>query len=117
MASTATYGVRWFGSALQQGTGPGWTVEYARQSGYANNPDSYGVNYWLIEPRWTVQGITAKAGLEQLGGNGVHALQTPLAALHAFNGWYDQFATMPAGGLQDRHFAITGKFTPYEITR
>lgn len=116
-ASTATYGLRWCGSALQQGNGPGWTVEYARQSDYSNNPDNYGVNYWLVEPSWTVQGITARIGLEQLGGDRLHALQTPLATLHAFNGWDDQFLATPAGGLEDRYITMTGKFTPYILAR
>jgi hypothetical protein len=28
-------------------------------------------------------------------------LQTPLATLHAFNGWADKFLTTPANGLRD----------------
>ena len=31
-------------------------------------------------------------------------LQTPLATLHAFNGWADMFLTTPANGLQDLYF-------------
>jgi len=76
------------------------------------NPCSYGVNCWLLEPCWSVRWITAKLCWEQLGGNGVPALQTPLATLHAFNGWDDQFLTTPAGGLADRYLAVSGKFTP-----
>ncbi|MEO8998806.1 MAG: alginate export family protein [Rhodanobacter sp.] len=97
-ASSATYGLRWSGKALHQGNGPGWTLETARQVDYANNPLHFAHSYWLLEPTWTLQGITAKLGWEHLGGNGQHALQTPLATLHAFNGWDDQFNVTPPAG-------------------
>ena len=97
-ASSATWGARWSGKALHDGNGAGWTLEAARQRDYANNPLHFAHNYWLLEPTWTQGGITAKLGWEHLGGNGQHALQTPLATLHAFNGWDDQFNVTPAGG-------------------
>jgi hypothetical protein len=36
-------------------------------------------------------------GRETLEGNGVNAVQTPLATIHAFNGWADVFVGAPAG--------------------
>ena len=108
-ASSATYGLRWTGTTLQ-GDGPGWTLEAARQRGYANNPSRFAHSYWLLEPSWTQHGITARLGWEHLGGNGRHALQTPLATLHAFNGWDDQFNVTPNGGLDDRYAAVNGRF-------
>lgn len=109
-ASTATYGLRWAGSHLQQGTGPGWTLEFARQADYANNPASFRASYWLVEPSWSVSALTAKLGWEHLGGDGLHAVQTPLATLHGFNGWNDQFNVTPADGLEDRYLGANGKF-------
>ena len=38
------------------------------------------------------------------------ALQTPLATLHAFNGWDDQFGVTPVKGLEDRYLSAGGKF-------
>lgn len=107
-ASSATYGLRWSGKAMRDGNGPGWTLEAARQTDYANDPLHFAHTYWLAEPTWTLQGITAKLGWEHLGGNGHHALQTPLATLHAFNGWDDQFNVTPAGGLEDRYAGVAG---------
>lgn len=107
-ASTATRGVRWSGKALRQGNGLSWAVEAARQSDYGNNPLRFAHHYWLLEPSWTQAGVTAKLGWEHLGGNGVHALQTPLGTLHVFNGWNDQFNVIPAGGLEDRYAAVNG---------
>ncbi|MEO7066061.1 MAG: alginate export family protein [Rhodanobacter sp.] len=109
-ASSATYGVRWTGKLLHEGNGFGWTVDTAQQHDYANNPQHFTHSYWLLEPSWTEQGITAKLGWEHLGGNGHHALQTPLATLHAFNGWDDQFNVTPPGGLEDRYASVNGAF-------
>jgi hypothetical protein len=108
--SSATWGLRWTGNAWHDGAGPGWTLEAARQHDYANNPAHFALDYWLIEPSWTVQGISVKPGWEHLGSDGVHALQTPLATLHIFNGWDDQFVTTPAGGLNDRYLTVNGRF-------
>ena len=109
-ASTATWGVRWTGARLHDGDGFGWTLEAARQRDYASNPLSFSHAYWLLEPNFSARGVTWRAGWEHLGGDGAHALQTPLATLHAFNGWADKFLVTPAGGLEDRYLGAGGKF-------
>ncbi len=105
-ASSKTFGLRWTGTAKSRW---GWTAEVARQFDHANNPVEFGHTYWLLEPSLLAQGVTWKLGWEQLGGNGLHALQTPLATLHAFNGWADKFTTTPAAGLDDRYLSASGK--------
>ena len=109
-ASTATYGLRWTGDHIRDGNGWGWTLEAARQRDHGNNPLHFAHDYWLAEPAFTVRNTTFKVGWEHLGGNGKHALQTPLATLHAFDGWADKFAATPAGGLEDRYLSAGGKF-------
>jgi hypothetical protein len=109
-ASTMTYGARWTGARLHEGNGFGWTLEAARQQDHADNPLSFSHAYWLLEPTFTARGVTWRAGWEHLGGNGTHALQTPLATLHAFNGWADKFTVTPVGGLEDRYLGAGGKF-------
>lgn len=109
-ASSATYGLRWSGNVGKAGQGFGWSAEYARQNDHARNPAHFGHDYWLLEPSWTQGKTTFRAGWEHLGGDGVSALQTPLASLHAFNGWDDQFGTTPARGLEDRYLGAGGKF-------
>jgi hypothetical protein len=109
-ASTATYGLRWTGSLLHEGRDLGWTAEVARQSDYARNPAHFDHTYWLLEPSWTQAGVTVRAGWEHLGGDGLTAVQTSLATLHAFNGWDDQFLVTPAKGLEDRYLGASGKF-------
>ena len=78
-----------------------YAAEYARQQPFGANPNSFGLDYWLIEPGVKFGSVTLKGGYEQLEGNGAVGLQTPLATLHAFNGWADKFLTTPANGLRD----------------
>jgi hypothetical protein len=109
-ASTETFGARWTGARLHDGSGFGWTLEAARQRNYAGNPVSFSHAYWLLEPTFAARGVTYRAGWEHLGGDGMHALQTPLATLHAFNGWADKFTITPPGGLEDRYIGAGGAF-------
>lgn len=109
-ASSATIGLRWAGSRSFASGTLGWSLEAARQRDYANNPLQFSHNYWLLEPVLTMQGVSVRAGWEHLGGNGNHALQTPLATLHAFNGWADKFGSTPASGLEDRYLGVGGQF-------
>lgn len=108
-ASTATYGLRWTGTRPQGDQVWGWTAEVARQRDHARNPRDFSHSYWLLEPSLQARGIRWSAGWEHLGGNGSHALQTPLATLHAFNGWADKFSSTPAGGLDDLYVGAGGK--------
>lgn len=80
--------------------------EYARQMGFANNPVHFGYNYYLAEPGLEVWRLTGKVGYESMGGDGNHALQTPLDTGHAFNGWAEKFLTTPNGGLDNVHVAL-----------
>lgn len=109
-ASTRTLGLRWTGSRELAATTLGWTLEFAKQRDHANNPLSIDADYFLLEPSATAWGLTWKLGWEQLGGNGGTAFQTPLATLHAFNGWADKFLVTPANGLDDRYASVSGKF-------
>ena len=45
--------------------------------------------------------LTGILAVERLDGNGAQAFQTPLATLHAFQGWADVFLNTPRDGLRD----------------
>ncbi len=107
-ASSATWGLRWTGARPLRAATLGWTLEAARQRDHANNPQRFSHAYWLVEPSIAARGITVRAGWEHLGSNGTHALQMPLATLHAFNGWADKFLVTPPAGLEDRYFGVGG---------
>jgi len=84
-------------------------ASYARQSDYRANPVGYDADYWNAQLGLAAFGFTLTAGYEELGSDGgVAAFQTPLATLHAFNGWADLFLTTPANGLRD-HYAGIGR--------
>ena len=109
-ASTRTLGIRWNGQRPWGDARFGWTLEAANQRDHAANPNPTDVDYFLIEPSLAAAGLTWKLGWEQLGGDGARAFQTPLATLHAFNGWADKFLVTPASGLEDRQLSVAGKF-------
>jgi len=52
-----------------------------------------------------------------LSGNGQQAFTTPLALLHAFNGFADVFVATPADGLEDFYVNLTykSKFDGFKI--
>jgi hypothetical protein len=82
-------------------------ASYARQSDYGANPTSYDADYLNAQLGLALFGFGLTAGYEELGSDGgVAAFQTPLATLHAFNGWADLFLTTPANGLRDYYAGI-----------
>jgi hypothetical protein len=84
-------------------------ASYARQSDHGTNPVSYAADYLHAQLGLALFGFSLTAGYEELGSDGgVAAFQTPLATLHAFNGWADLFLTTPAAGLRD-YYAGVGK--------
>jgi len=100
--STATYGGRAdYSFPIHEDIGGKLTGEFAHQTNYASNPLSISLNYWLGEASATYAGVTGLVGYEVLEGNGTIGFATPLATLHAFNGWADMFLTTPANGLKD----------------
>ena len=107
--STRTFGARWTGAQPLAGVKLGWTLEYARQSDWANNPAQQNASYRLIEPSLEWRAVAFKAGWEVLGGNGRYGFSTPYATLHAFNGWADLFLTTPVDGLDDRYVSAGAK--------
>lgn len=107
-ASTRTLGARWTGAQIAGDAKFGWTLEYAKQDDYANNPASQSASYRLIEPTLTWHGVTFKIGDEVMGGNGHYGFATPFATLHAFDGWADRFLTTPVDGVDDRYLGANG---------
>lgn len=108
--STATYGGRVdYTLPLSEAVTGKLTGEFAHQTNYANNPVSLELNYWLGEGSLTYGGLTGLVGYEVLEGNGAIGFSTPLATLHAFNGWADMFLVTPANGLKD--FYLRASYT------
>lgn len=110
--SNRTLGIRATGSVpLATDLRFNYTAEGARQSDYADNPVDYSAGYYLVEAGISAPRIGVKAGYEVLGGNTTpgKAFRTPLATLHAFQGWADKFLTTPDRGVEDLYVAVNGK--------
>jgi hypothetical protein len=115
--SSQTYGGRITAALpLAKGIKLNLTGSYARQSDYKTTPFKFAANYYAAEGGIAAYGLTATAGYEKLGGDSTvkKAFQTPLATLHKFNGWADQFLNTPQkpgyGGLQDVYGGVAYGF-------
>jgi len=110
-ASSATYGLSVIGQQnINEDTSLSYHAEYALQSDYGNNPISYDTDYYRIQSGINYNNFSAKVGLEVLGSdNGAASFSTPLATLHAHNGWADQFLSTPANGLEDIYGIVSYK--------
>ena len=85
-------------------------ASYARQSDYGKNRFTYSADYWSLGAGAALKGLTMTAGWEKLGSDNGRAVQTPMATLHKFNGWADQFLVTPPNGLQDSYICLSHKF-------
>lgn len=116
--SNQTYGVRFDGiRKITDDFKAHYTAEYAYQSDYQQSPTPYSANYYHLIGGMTAFGITAKAGFEQLDGKGLNkTFNTPLATLHIFNGWADQFLVTPNNGLRDVYGSLSGEIEGVKIS-
>ncbi|MEZ5475372.1 MAG: hypothetical protein R3E72_10260 [Steroidobacteraceae bacterium] len=111
--SQRTLGAQWTGTHQFSATALAWSLAYAGQDDYADNPIDYSAHYTLIEVSGTRGPVTLRLGQETLSGDANRAgrsFQTPLATLHAFQGWADKFLTTPPQGIEDRYIGVTGKW-------
>jgi len=111
--STATYGVKFNGSrnALSYG------AEIATQSDAHNNAVDYSANYWRLDAGYKFDQVTLFGGYEVLEGdanNPGSSFRTPLATLHAFNGWADKFLGTPNDGIEDLFVGVKGAVNGYK---
>ena len=95
-----------------------YTVGYARQDDYEDNPTDYDADYYVLEAGLGWSGYTVKLGYEVLEGNGLagQAFQTTLGTNHAFQGWADKFLNTPPGGIEDSYLAFTGRVGGVNLT-
>ena len=107
--SSQTYGVLVTGELPIAGFGKlTGLASYAAQGDYGANPVSYDADYINAQVGLAFSGFTLTAGYEELGSDGGRAaFQTPMATLHAFNGWADLFLTTPAAGLRDYYGGVS----------
>ncbi|MFC3150769.1 alginate export family protein [Litoribrevibacter euphylliae] len=104
-----TYGVRFAGKKeVSSELSALYTVEYAMQDVEVGSAEA-DADYMNLEAGAVFKGVTAKLGYEVLGSDdGDYGFSTPLATLHKFNGWADQFLATPDEGLVDMSLSVSG---------
>lgn len=115
--SSDTYGLRLNGSAPMGGNKVLYTAEFAQQKGAHSNTINYKTYYTLLEGGADIANVGVfKLGYEVLGTDtgatgtaAIKSFSTPLATLHAFNGWADMFLTTPQQGLKDTYLSARTK--------
>ena len=106
-AEINTFGIRYAGATTLAEKKVTYSAELAYQDNETADRDA---TYFAVEAGTKLASVNVKAGYELLGSdNGQYGFATPLATLHKFNGWADQFLGTPAQGLQDIYVSVGGK--------
>ncbi len=114
--SSDTYGV-WASGAVPLGEDNislNWRAEYAQQSDNSFSVDGaeFDLGYYHVTVAVAQKGsLGLTLGYEVLEGDGSRGFSTPLATLHAFNGFADVFLGTPSTGLEDLYLKATTQFT------
>ncbi len=119
--SNKTFGIRGWGKhALTESTNLLYAAELANQSDYQTSFDQDN-NYYMAEVGvWHKVGmgildsVVAKLSYEVLEGDlseanapaGGSRFVTPLATLHAYQGWADRFLNNPGAGMEDAYLTL-----------
>jgi hypothetical protein len=91
-----------------------YNATYAEQSDYHGNTPNFDLAYWGGDVAATFDIYTVKASYESLEGDGTRGFTTPLATVHAFQGWSDAFVS-PGGnksfvdGIEDANLTFNAK--------
>lgn len=88
---------------------------YARQSDAGDSELDYDADYYLLEVGTKISSVGLKAGYEVLAAGDGTGFATPLATLHAFQGWADKFLSTPGDGVEDMYFGVDGALGPVTL--
>lgn len=114
-SASDTYGAALTGDvAVSDALKLNYRLEYAKQTdptmenSGANANVNADADYVNVELGANMSGFLVGAQYEVLSGaeGSDTTFQTPLATLHAHNGWADMFLATPAGGLEDMSFTL-----------
>jgi hypothetical protein len=117
--STGTLGARVTGSFKAGDSKVSVVAEFATQSDVADNPVSYDAQYFRLDGTLALAGnLSLGLSYESLGGDSQPGMmfRTPLATLHAFQGWADKFLTTPPGGIDDLFATVKYKAGKWSFT-
>lgn len=83
-----------------------YEVSYAKQGDYQDGVNTLDADYTDLQLGYKFGPVTVKAQYEVLEPG----FKTPLATLHAFNGWADRFLATPGKGLEDTNLKLMAKY-------
>ena len=117
-SSTSTLGIRVTGNVKTGDNKIALVGEFATQSDAGDSPLSYDADYLHASAMWSMNnGLSVGLAYESLGSDGGSAsFRTPLATLHAFQGWADRFLSTPAAGLDDVFATVKYKAGKWNLT-
>ena len=118
--STTTVGARLNGETTVANRPLTLAIDLATQTDSGNAPVDYRANYLRLDVGLKVSDpFSVGIGYEQLGGDRSEtgkSFRTPLATLHAFQGWADQFLITPDSGITDTFASIRYAHKAWTVT-
>ncbi len=114
-ASSNTYGVTYNGNFPLGKNSLQLKVGYATQSDAGDNTNDYDADYMVVDANVKFNGFSIGGGYELLGSDNDVGFQTPLATLHKFQGFSDQFLGTPATGIEDIYVKAATKVGPVKL--
>jgi hypothetical protein len=109
-ASTNTVGAKLAGSKPLGKLTSTYAVAYAQQAEAGVNAANVDTEYELLDGGLSFTKFGVGLGYELLGSDGAVGFATPLATLHAFQGWADKFLATPAAGIEDTYVRFSYPF-------
>ena len=83
-----------------------YEVSFAKQGDYKDGTATLDADYTDLQLGYKFGPVTVKAQYEVMEPG----FKTPLATLHAFNGWADRFLATPGKGLEDTNLKLLAKY-------
>ncbi len=105
--SSKTYGLDYIGAVkLSESVGLGIQLTAAKQKEHDNNPADFSANYYLGELTTRFKPFSLSLGREVLSSDNGVSFKTPLATLHKFQGFADNFLVTPVNGIEDSYLKL-----------
>ncbi len=115
--SSNTYGLEYkAGVAINEDISLGVNLSYASQSDAKDNPLNYNADYYLGELTARFRPVTIAFGQEVLESDNGVSFKTPLATLHKFQGFADNFLITPANGIEDSYLQVATTIAGVKLT-
>lgn len=114
-----TFGAKFQGSRpISEALSASYLVEFSHQRAIEDNSTAFNsanqyraeLGFTSARPRGALKSLTAKVGYEVLESDNGLSFATPLATVHAFQGWADRFIGFPGAGVKDAYLLAGLKF-------